>query len=389
MKRFCKTCGAEIGEGTNVCSICGSVYGEAAGNETTVLNQNNPFNAAPQSAAQQNYAGKSPAAQNPTAANNSHFQNPYQNHQNPSGSYGQPASSAQSQAPSAAGPAPAAQKPAQSGQYYAPPVQNAGTGYQNGANYPYASGNVYQQSQPAKKQGKAAGIIIGVVVGVIALIAVVAIVLVAMNGASESSDADSYESSYFDEGEFTEEEIEISYGSFDGMTYSNPSMGFSFDLPSESWSVFQGQQLLDNLGPLDGYELSLDESNHVTAKNIGETVHYDFYAIDSVNGVILYTFFSEPSIINKDMEVDDYVLANVNAELDSSDPNYATEADIYSCTIAGKEYRACDTVMDISGVTFNLTFAVRKAGDYFCCVGVANSREFDTYSTTYYLNMFY
>lgn len=40
MKRFCKTCGAELSETSNICSICGSVYGVRQVNETTVLNQN-------------------------------------------------------------------------------------------------------------------------------------------------------------------------------------------------------------------------------------------------------------------------------------------------------------------------------------------------------------
>lgn len=80
MKRFCKTCGGELENGTNVCSICGSVYTDNEANGTTVLNQGGPYASNPVNGAQQGFNGHGLRGQ--SAAGNVHMQNPYLKNQN-------------------------------------------------------------------------------------------------------------------------------------------------------------------------------------------------------------------------------------------------------------------------------------------------------------------
>lgn len=389
MKRFCKTCGAEIDEGTNVCSICGSVFGDPQENETTVLNSGMGFginnqNPLTNSAPQKQYTNRNNQLDN--RVKNQYFQS-----QNPlNGKY---AKNQSSQFGNNEG---RKLENANNSPYYTSP--SASNPYSQGNNYnntnysnPYQYSNSYNCNPlpPKKKSGTAVAIIMGIATGVVVLIAVIGIIIATLDSSIATQTENTTDSSYF--GEVNEsEEIVINYGTVSGTNYTNPTMGLSFDLPSSDWQFLTNQQIYDNsYGYITGANVYFDETNHVCAENATETMHFDSYAVNSISASLIYTFYSEPSKLAGDVDIDDYLLNNANADITSDSPYYATEDDIYSYIIADEEYRLCDTVLEINGVTFNTTFACRQVGDYICGIVVINSPEYDSNSTFEYMDMFY
>lgn len=404
MKRFCKTCGAEIGEDTNICSICGSVYGKPqandttvlnsntnfatqTGNETTVLNQNPQFsasqkNTSPNFAANHSYQTQNSSKSNP--ASNPHFQNPYMQQNNNVNNLNNQNSATSNNS-----------------QYYNPPVtsQNGfgqGNNYNapNNYNFPNNPASPYQRDTgfttvPTQQKKKlSTGAIIGIVIGAIAVITIVALIVVVATSSSNSTDAeDNY--SYYDDGSTADENFMIDHGSIIGANYSNPAMDLSVDLPSTDWRFLSNQEIYDNYNGGSGYVTEFDEEGFVSARNAAETMHLDMCMVDSVNAVIIYSMYSELTALSGQVSVDEYLMSTANSNLTSEDPGYVTESDIYSYIIAGNEYRVCETPLEVNNVEFTMTFAVRKNGDYVYGLIIMNSPDYDINSATYYMDMFY
>lgn len=391
MKRFCKTCGAEIGEGTNICSICGSVYGEFQENETTVLNSGpglgsinqNPFT---NSASQNQYTN----INNPL---DNRFNNQYSQSHNPLN-----INYAKNQINKFGNNGERKLENANNSPYFTPSV--ASNPYSQGNNYNNTNtnyGNPYQYSNthncnpvpPKKKRGTAVAIIMGIVIGIVVLIAVIGIIIAALDSTIATQTENTTDSSYFGE-DNESEEIIVDYGTVSGTNYTNPTVGISFDLPSSDWQFLSNQQIYDNsYDTITGAKVYLDDTNHVCAENATETMHFDSYAVNSISATLIYTFFSKPSALAGDVDVDEYLISSANADITSDSPYYATEDDVYSYIIADKEYRLCDTLVDINGVTFNSTFACRLEGDYIYGIVVMNSPEYDSKSILEYMDMFY
>lgn len=388
MKRFCKTCGAEIGEGTNVCSICGSVYGEHQENETTVLNDGPGFginnqNSLSNSTPQNQFTKRNNQSGNRFNAQYSQPQNPLNGNyaKNQSNQFGNNGGRIEN---------------ANNSPYYAPP--SASSPYSQGNNYnntnygnPYQYSNTYNYNPvpQKKKRGTAVAIVMGIVIGVVILIAVIGIIIAALDSSNSIQTENTTDSSYFGE-DNESEEIVINYGTVSGTNYTNPTMDLSFDLPSSDWQFLSNQQIYDNyVNTITGANVYLDGTNHVCAENATETMHIDAYAVNSISASLIYTFYSEPSALVGDVDIDDYIINSANADITSDSPYYATEDDVYSYIIADEEYRLCDTVIDINGVAFNTTFACRLVGDYICGIVVINSPEYDSNSILEYMDMFY
>lgn len=379
MKRFCKTCGAEISEGTNVCSICGSVYGEHQANETTVLN-NSPFENR-----SQNVSANSSGANQYSGENNSNpyhsLKNQYNNspiQPNVNNFNNQLGNNTRNQS-----------------QYFTPPNQsntynwannNSNTNQHNP--YQYSNNYGYNSSPPKKKRGKTVAIIMGIVIGVVAIIAVIGIIIASVDSIIETQSENTTDSSYLDDA--GSEEIVINYGTVSGTNYTNPSMGLSFDLPSSDWRFLSNQEIYESsIDNVSGARVYLDDTNHVCGTNASETLHFDSYAVNSISASLIYTFYSEPSDLVGEVDIDEYLVNSANADIAEDSPYYVTKDDIYSYTVADEEYRMCDSYLDINGVTFNCTFAVRMEGDYICGIVVMNCPEYDSNSTLQYLDMFY
>lgn len=405
MKRFCKTCGAEIGEGTNICSICGSVYGQPQENDTTVLNENASFRSqqgnettvlnqgpgfsAPSNNGFGNYSADNQSNTSKTPASNPHLQNPYMpKNSNVNNLNGQPLNT-QNGATS------------NNSQYYNSPVatQNGfgkGNNYNapNNYNFPNNPASPYQQgtgftSVPAKQKKKlSTGAIIGIVIGAIAVIAVAALIVVVVTSSSRSPD-NTEDYSYYDDGSSSDENFMINHGSIIGTNYSNTAMGLSVDLPSTDWRFLSNQEIYDNYNGGSGYVTEFDGEGFVSTRNAVETMHLDMCMVDSVNAVIIYSMYSELTALSNQVSVDEYLISTANSNLTSEDPGYVTEDDIYSYRIAGDEYRVCEIPLDVNNISFNMTLACRKNGDYVYGLIIMNSPNYDLNSATYYMDMFY
>ena len=198
MKRFCKTCGAEIGDGTNICSICGSVYGQPQANDTTVLNSNtnyatqtgnettvlnqNPKFSAPLNNGFGNYSADNRSNISKTSAPNPQLQNPYmQKNFNANNLNGQPFNT-QNGANS------------NNSQYYNPSASPQ-NGFENGNNCQvhYHSPQSYSQATGygtvpiSSKKKLPVGAIIGIVVGGVVLVGLIAILIAALSGAFQNT----------------------------------------------------------------------------------------------------------------------------------------------------------------------------------------------------------
>lgn len=274
MKRFCKTCGAEIGEDTNICSICGSVYGKPqandttvlnsntnfatqTGNETTVLNQNPQFsasqkNTSPNFAVNHSYQTQNSSKSNP--ASNPHFQNPYmQQNNNVNNLNGQPLNNQSSGSEN-------------NSQYYTPPTQQQnGFGQDNQYNIPnsapfsYPQAIDYNSGAPAKKKKLSTGAIIGIVIGTIVVIGIFftiiwfAVIHSFMQNDYTTND-DSSES-------YTED---IEFGDVtNGNLYINNFADLKLKLPGESWEFLPKEEIYQYYQDL-GINVYYDETTQET-----------------------------------------------------------------------------------------------------------------------------
>lgn len=290
MKRFCKTCGAEIGDGTNICSICGSVYGQPQANDTTVLNSNtnyatqtgnettvlnqNPKFSAPLNNGFGNYSADNRSNISKTSAPNPQLQNPYmQKNFNANNLNGQPFNT-QNGANS------------NNSQYYNPsaPQQN---GFGQGNNYNTSDNSAFSYQQGAgfasvpaqRKKQLSTGAIIGIVIGavviigiLITMIAVIAVYNSSSNDIIGSDASDTYASD-FELGTINENNI-----------YINNFADLKLKLPGEDWRFLTKEEIYQDYQDLgiDAYYDEIDQSVYMIDST--GTTYADAYLTNMADG---------------------------------------------------------------------------------------------------------
>ena len=295
MKRFCKTCGAEIGDGTNICSICGSVYGQPQANDTTVLNSNTNF--ANQSGNETTVLNRDPKfsvpqkkvppdydpnhsyqAQNPfetVSTSNPHLQNPYmQQKSNINHLNGQPLNNQNGAA-------------SNSSPYYDPPVASQ-NGFGQGNNYnvpnnytaaPHQQGAGFVPVTARQKNKLSTGAIIGIVIGavviigiLITMIAVIAVYNSSVIDITGSDASDTYVSD-FELGTINENNI-----------YINNFADLKLKLPGEDWRFLTKEEIYQDYQDLgiDAYYDEIDQSVYMIDST--GTTYADAYLTNMADG---------------------------------------------------------------------------------------------------------
>lgn len=291
MKRFCKTCGAEIGEGTNICSICGSVYGQPQANDTTVLNENASFRSqqgnettvlnqgpgfsAPSNNGFGNYSADNQSNTSKTPASNPHLQNPYMpKNSNVNNLNGQPLNT-QNGASS------------NTSQYYNPPVASKngfGQGNQynipNNASFPYQQATNYNPSAPTKKKKLSTGAIIGIVIGTIVVIGIIfTIICFAVIHSFMQNDYTMND----DPSESYTEDIE--FGDItNGNLYINNFADLKLKLPGDEWEFLSKEEIYEHYLDL-GINVNYDETTKETYMNDpAGTTYADAFLVNTADG---------------------------------------------------------------------------------------------------------
>ncbi len=385
MKRFCKTCGAEIGDGTNICSICGSVYGQPQANDTTVLNSNtnyatqtgnettvlnqNPKFSAPLNNGFGNYSADNRSNISKTSAPNPQLQNPYmQKNFNANNLNGQPFNT---------------QNGANSNhsQYYNPSASQQ-NGFENGNNCQvhYHSPQSYSQATGygtvpiSSKKKLPVGAIIGIVVGGVVLVGLIAILIAALSGAFQNTTDAVGDYSYSDDENAAREDIVLDYGIISGQSYSNSTLGLHIELPGEDWRFLSDDELFANFAYNNP---SFTADGRVYYEAMGDTMYLDMQMTDD-QGSSVAVFFYEPLIDDKTEK--QVIAANLDmAESDISDD------ELVSVSICGNEYLMyrCEYMEGLDTI-----LAVRHVGGYYICVMVFSPYNAEV-SARNYLDMFY
>lgn len=208
------------------------------------------------------------------------------------------------------------------------------------------------------------------------MVSVIAVIFLIQN----SSDADSGYSNDYSFYE-SEEDIVIEHSFITDTNYTNPNMDISFDLPSSYWRFLSNQEIYDIFSEdVTLYEIYFDSLGYACAENMYEIVCFDAFAANMVDAVVIFVYYAETTSLTRGMSADEYLIDSFNL-IDNED--------IYSYSIAGREYRVYEDISYDDGSITAQSCAVRRTGDNFFVINVINYPEVDSNETTYYMDLFY